>query len=334
MNTTVLANVPNTSNMNTINSDTNINCIFDGLSEEERKTREILQEHYNKVYHENMAHSNPIAWIEAKYCDSNSPYFRREMSEEQRNIAYRNEKRMIETGGKYTAGVARFDYALRKYPELYIGPSSQTGYSRNTDKMKYQERCSINEQLFTLLGVSGIELSRNDNIKLTIDPYSFNIEINGNISNDKIRILEELLNRNNSGKNLWTHVWNCMHDSSNEIINIQGNTKKQQQFALWHEFYNTTGYDIRKVKLVDKKYVMPDGTDILEIFREKTNSAVFDLFSTRFHELVENEWNYADDLELEIGFDSTGLYDIGQTNGFGIKQSGWITNTAIFDARI
>ena len=36
------------------------------------------------------------------------------MTEDQRSIAYRNEKRMLQTGGKYSAGFARYDYALRK----------------------------------------------------------------------------------------------------------------------------------------------------------------------------------------------------------------------------
>ena len=33
------------------------------------------------------------------------------MTEDQRSIAYRNEKRMLPKGGKYSAGFARYDYA-------------------------------------------------------------------------------------------------------------------------------------------------------------------------------------------------------------------------------
>ena len=43
------------------------------------------------------------------------------MTEDQRSIAYRNEKRMLQTGGKYSAGFARYDYALRNYKDVYTG---------------------------------------------------------------------------------------------------------------------------------------------------------------------------------------------------------------------
>ena len=53
------------------------------------------------------------------------------MTEDQRSIAYRNEKRMLQTGGKYSAGFARYDYALRNYKDVYTGGSRSVGYVRN-----------------------------------------------------------------------------------------------------------------------------------------------------------------------------------------------------------
>ena len=50
------------------------------------------------MYKENLSHSDPMAYIESKYCDVTSPNFCSYMTEDQRSIAYRNEKRMLQTG--------------------------------------------------------------------------------------------------------------------------------------------------------------------------------------------------------------------------------------------
>ena len=49
--------------------------------------KKVLQEHYDKVYKENLSHSDPMAYIESKYCDVTSPNFCSYMTEDQRSIA-------------------------------------------------------------------------------------------------------------------------------------------------------------------------------------------------------------------------------------------------------
>ena len=93
-----LNNLPNTSS-----TGTTVGYQYDGLTEEERFVQKVLQEHYDKVYKENLSHSDPMAYIESKYCDVTSPNFCSYMTEDQRSIAYRNEKRMLQTEGKYSA---------------------------------------------------------------------------------------------------------------------------------------------------------------------------------------------------------------------------------------
>lgn len=113
-----LNNLPNTSS-----AGTTVGYQYDGFTEEDRFVQKVLQEHYDKVYKENFSHSDPMAYIESKYCDVTSPNFCSYMTEDQRSIAYRNEKRMLQTGGKYSAGFARYDYALRNYKDVYTGAS-------------------------------------------------------------------------------------------------------------------------------------------------------------------------------------------------------------------
>lgn len=137
-----LNNLPNNSN-----TGTTVGYQYDGLTEEDRFVQKVLQEHYDKVYKENLSHSDPMTYIESKYCDVTSPNFCSYMTEDQRSIAYRNEKRMLQTGGKYSAGFARYDYALRNYKDVYTGGSRSVGYVRNTDREKQYARSVVNQQI-------------------------------------------------------------------------------------------------------------------------------------------------------------------------------------------
>ena len=116
-----------------------------------------------------------------------------------------------------------------------------------------------------------------------------------------------------------------MHDSDNEIVNSQANSAKAEQYSLWHELYNATGYDIRNAVYKNGTFFSSDGTDLLALFKEKAASgAGYELFSERWLKYAKNGWNNANDLVLEAGFGSGGLYDIGQEKGYGITQDAWI----------
>lgn len=328
----------NTDSNNSILTDgTTIGYLYDGKTEEDRQVYSILKEHYDKVYQENLSHSDPMAYIRSKYCDVTSPNYCWNMTEDQRNIAYRNEKRMLETGGKYYAGFGRYDYALRDYEDLYIGGSKNTGYQVNTDKEKQYARSVINQQISNLLTSNGIYLSQDIDLIFSIDPYTYKLTVSGNADEETISLLEQLLNEGDNAKNLWTHAWYCMHDSENEIVNSQANTTKARQNSLWKAIYKATGYDVRNARYENGTFLMEDGTDLLALYKETAeNSVGYELYSERLLEYAKNGWNEENDLVIEIGFNSTGLYDIGQTNGYGITQSTWIDsyNSSIFDAKV
>ncbi len=127
-----------------------------------------------------------------------------------------------------------------------------------------------------------------------------------------------------------------MHDADNEIVNLQANTIKANQYSLWHELYNTTGYDVRNATYKNGTFIAEDGTDLLALFKEKAkNSAGYEIYSNRWLEYAKNGWNKENDLVLEMGFDSSGLYDIGQEKGYGITQDAWMKSSgqSMFDAK-
>ena len=254
---------------NTSSTGTTVGYQYDGLTEEDRFVQKVLQEHYDKVYKENLSHSDPMAYIESKYCDVTSPNFCSYMTEDQRSIAYRNEKRMLQTGGKYSAGFARYDYALRNYKDVYTGGSRSVGYVRNTDREKQYARSVVNQQISNLLSKNGISISKQADLVFSIDPYTYQLTVSGNADRDTLSQIEKLLNEGDNAKNIWTHAWICMHDADNEIVNSQANMTKANQYSLWHEVYETTGYDARNAIYKNGTFIAEDGTDLLALFKEK-----------------------------------------------------------------
>lgn len=61
-----------------------------------------------------------------------------------------------------------------------------------------------------------------------------------------------------------------MHDADNEIVNSQANMTKANQYSLWHEVYETTGYDARNATYKNGTFIAEDGTDLLALFKEKS----------------------------------------------------------------
>ena len=67
-----------------------------------------------------------------------------------------------------------------------------------------------------------------------------------------------------------------------------------------------------------------------------TNREVYELYSNSWFEYAKNGWKKENDLVLKIGFDSSGLYDIGQERGYGATQNMWMKgiSQSIFEASV
>ena len=92
--------------------------------------------------------------------------------------------------------------------------------------------------------------------------------------------------------------------------------------------YETTGYDARNATYKNGTFIAEDGTDLLALFKEKSkNGAGYELYSKRWLQYAKNGWKKENDLVLKIGFDSSGLYDIGQEKGYGAAHNMWMTES-------
>ena len=244
---------------------------------------------------------------------------------------------MLQSGGKPVGGFARYDYALRNYKDVYTGGSRSVGYVRNTDREKQHARSVVNQQISNLLSKNGISISKQADLVFSIDPYTYQLTVSGNADRDTLSQIEKLLNEGDNAKNIWTHAWICMHDADNEIVNSQANMTKANQYSLWHEVYETTGYDARNATYKNGTFIAEDGTDLLALFKEKSKSgAGYELYSKRWLQYAKNGWKKENDLVLKIGFDSSGLYDIGQEKGYGATQNMWMkgVSQSMFEARV
>ena len=71
------------------------------------------------MYKENLSHSDPMAYIESKYCDVTSPNFCSYMTEDQRSIAYRDVYKRQELRNQPEAVEGRVSNMLSKLQHMY-----------------------------------------------------------------------------------------------------------------------------------------------------------------------------------------------------------------------
>ena len=248
-----------------------------------------------------------------------------------------NKQHKLDVGGAVGVGMMRVikDMGLK---EPYVGTTVlQT--SEIAEDLTYYFATS--EQVPSSVGL-GVLMNKDNTVRqadlvFSIDPYTYQLTVSGNADRDTLSQIEKLLNEGDNAKNIWTHAWICMHDSDNEIVNSQANRTKANQYSLWHEVYETTGYDARNATYRNGTFIAEDGTDLLALFKEKAkNGTGYELYSNRWLEYAKNGWKKENDLVLKIGFDSSGLYDIGQERGYGATQNMWMKgiSQSIFEASV
>ena len=62
-----------------------------------------------------------------------------------------------------------------------------------------------------------------------------------------------------------------MHDSDNEIVNSQANRTKANQYSLWHEVYETIGYDARNATYRNGTFIAEDISPVTTSLDETTD---------------------------------------------------------------
>ena len=155
-----------------------------------------IREHYAAEHEENLTYDSPSTHIWDKYKNPDSPYFRSDLSEDERAWAYDQELDLL-TGGKHLQMSNPYAFADAG------GPPTLTSAA-----MQAMQACreQINRSIQDIFAESGIDVPADASFQLTVDPSDYSIHVTGLEDEELAQSIEQALNRGDNGKNLYDHL--------------------------------------------------------------------------------------------------------------------------------
>ena len=176
--------------------------------------RAALTEKYSKLAAEAKTHSNPENYIHSKYFDKSSEYYETNLTDTERRIAYNYEMQMCRTGK--INGV--------NYQDSLFRGIEVDGDSVDSDKIQF-ERALVNSQISNILKQAGVDTSSiTKDCTFTVDPYSYEITVDGVDEETKV-LMQNALNVGNNGKNLYKHIYYCSTQDGCESSQVTEESK-------------------------------------------------------------------------------------------------------------
>ena len=172
------------------NAGTQINAKTSEYMSTGKAFRAALTEKYSKLAAEAKTHSNPENYIHSKYFDKSSEYYETNLTDTERRIAYNYEMQMCRTGK--INGV--------NYQDSLFRGIEVDGDSVDSDKIQF-ERALVNSQISNILKQAGVDTSSiKEECTFTVDPYSYEITVDGVDEETKVLMQNALNVGNSSGK--------------------------------------------------------------------------------------------------------------------------------------
>ena len=288
------------------------------------KAKETVQKYYEKMYKENMSFADPLRHIEDKYSNRMSPFFRSDMTREERSIAYNNEKYAIQMNGQCFYGTAYYmdDYVFRDSKPIInveVEDYKRTQYNRT----------AITAEINQLFKDNNISIPNDVSFKFSINPYDFTIAVLGLEDKELTGRIEKLLNVGDNGKYFYDHLYQAV--SRSEDSNQMTQEKLDKRHLYW-VVKQETGYDLRTLRNENGRFYTEDGKDILDLFRRNPHipaayrNDVVDYYTPFLIKYGKLGFNNGDDMYLSIEYRNGELYDIGQSKGYGPGQNDWISS--------
>jgi len=296
-----------------------INARNEYKNEHRAQIKQILTDYYSKAVEIDRTFKYPHEHILDKYKMSDSPYFRSDLTEEERQISYYNERAFLTHG----EGVGFWlQDPIIKQTIGYIN-----GGIQNAVEKAYQ-REKINEQFEDLLKNNNITIPEGTKLSFTIDPYSYKVDVSGTDDTHLTSLIEKLLEEDNA-EQLFFHI-----NLSKSDNNTQFTDEKREKYSLYHTIENETGYKLDELKVLNDKFITEDGTDIFEIYKqsikdgtsipEEIKSLVIGDMYNKLDEFAKKGFNTVPDLVLSIDYKNGSFYDVGQTENYGTGLTKWI----------
>ena len=262
------------------NAGTQINAKTSEYMSTGKAFRAALTEKYSKLAAEAKTHSNPENYIHSKYFDKSSEYYETNLTDTERRIAYNYEMQMCRTG-----------------------------------KIN-----GVNSQISNILKQAGVDTSSiTKDCTFTVDPYSYEITVDGVDEETKV-LMQNALNVGNNGKNLYKHIYYCSTQDGCESSQVTEESK--MKYEAYHQVYSYTGYGLDKLEEKNGTYYTESGENILDLvdsavessgkvpkeFKQQMKNWIHDLIST----ISTRGWNNVPDMTLSILYGKSGLKDMNQ----------------------
>ncbi len=265
-----------------------------------------LNEKYKRASACAGSYSNIDAYLEDKYFNKTSDIYEADLSDAERRAGYKHEKSYIKKG---TVGGIDFSDSLFRGMEF--------GDSIDRDRIQW-ERSVVNKQIDNILKESGIDGGfLSNSYKLTVDPYSYYISVEG--AADDVRIkMEDALNKGENGKKLYQHIRkSAIQDGCNSKQISKDGYLKYQAASRVKEY---GGIILGNITERDGSYYSDEGVDIVKAvdkgIEQKENkenqSALKSWVHNLIHDVAKIGWNNLPDMPLSIMLSKSGLSDIGQ----------------------
>ncbi|SDC81557.1 protein of unknown function [Terribacillus halophilus] len=277
----------------------------------------ILDKKYSRVNAINRTKSDPLGYIKDKYQNAKSPYFRSDLTAAERQAAYDNETEWLFKGKAQ-------NYNLQDAAFRNIRFNGEV----EAENAKVYQRSQVNQQLQVLLNRNKIHIPQGTELTFTITPIDYKVRVSGTDDETLIEQIEQVLQSGDNGTELFLHI---MKSQSSDSAQFSEEAYKKYQAA--REMYDVTGYRLKNLKVVDGRYVTPDGRDLLEVYKEglekdpvqkHTASYAIAHYSSELSKIAEAGYDNIPDFILSIDYSNGSLRDVGQSKGYGTGDTNWL----------
>ena len=285
------------------------------------KALDILMRVYSARAAESKSTRAPHVHAWDRYFNPNAPHFIHGLTDLERQIGLSKETALLH-GTTFTS-LSFQDANLRDFPVLYGDTASAINRLNN--------RSAVNLQLQELFRNNNIFVPDNVRLRFILEPPLHKLRVEGTDDKSLISQIEELLNSSGNSSQLFMHIILSRDETSTQFT--KDNLRKYRIERTIREY---TGFLLRDLQEVNGRFLTPDGRDIFDLFSRALEKDIYvegeHRGAFRGHVREELNWlaqrgfNNIPDLVLEIEFENGFLLDVGQANGLGPGQTGWMNS--------
>ncbi|UZD74363.1 DUF4885 domain-containing protein [Bacillus siamensis] len=278
----------------------------------------ILDEKYSRINEINKRKSDPLRFIKDKYQRPDSPYFRSDLTESERQAAYHNETEWLFKGKAQS-------YDFR---DVAFRGETLNGEIQGENEKVFQ-RGQVNQQIGVLFHRNHIQIPEGANLAFTISPIDYLLKVSGTDDKELTQQIEAVLNSGENSKELFAHIIRSRSDDSSQFT-----PEAYEKYQVVREMYEVTGYHLKDLQTVGGKFVTEDGRDLLEVYKEAlqhdpllkhTAEEAAAHYGQALTKLARTGYEAIPDLVLSIEYKDGSLRDAGQSRQYGFGDTDWLS---------